>query len=91
MSRQGKHKRGKVSVGIYIEEEKRALLAYLVDLSGQTATDIIMEGVMAKAKALGVMTTNNEILPEHAAAINVIMAAYQVAKTRKTKTTKETR
>lgn len=75
MSRQGKHRDGKVSVGIYIEEEKRALLAYLVDLTGQTATDIIMEGVAAKARALGVME-NGKIKPEHEAAIQVIMAAY---------------
>ena len=79
MSRQGKHKKGKVSVGIYIEEDKRALLAYLVDVSGMTATDIIMEGVMAKAKALGIIK-DGEILPKHLAAINVIIAAYRSAR-----------
>lgn len=76
MSRQGKHKKGKVSVGIYIDENKRALLTYLVDLSGMTATDIIMEGVMSKAQALGVMR-GGKIKQEHKAAIEVIMAAYR--------------
>lgn len=81
MSRQGKHRKGKVSVGIYIEEDKRALLAYLVDMSGMTATDIIMEGVMAKAQSLGVVK-DGEILPQHLAAINVIIAAYRSARTK---------
>ena len=79
MSRQGQHKPGKVSVGIYIDEEKRALLAYLVDLSGMTATDIIMEGIRAKAQSLGVMK-DDKVLPEHAPAIQVIMASYKTTK-----------
>lgn len=82
MSRQGKHKPGKVSVGIYIEEDKRALLAYIVDLSGMTATDIIMEGVMAKAQSLGVVR-DGRVLPEHENAIRIIMASYNA--TRRTK------
>ena len=80
-SRQGKHKPGKVSVGIYIEEEKRALLAYIVDLSGMTATDIIMEGVIAKAQALGVMK-DGQVLPRHKKAIEVIMGSYKQPKTK---------
>lgn len=82
MSRQGKHKPGKVSVGIYIEEDKRALLAYIVDLSGMTATDIIMEGVIAKAQSLGVVK-DGRILPQHKNAIRVIMESYKT--TRRTK------
>ena len=77
MSRQGRHKPGKVSIGIYIEEDKRALLAYLVDVSGMTATDIIMEGVAAKAQALGIMK-DGKVLPEHKAAIELIQEAYRI-------------
>ena len=84
-SRKGKHREGKVSVGMYISEEMRALLAYLVDMSGMTATDIIMEGVFAKARVLGVMDSDNKIRPCHAAAIRVIMEAYHVNKTNKEK------
>lgn len=83
MNRQGKHKPGKVSIGIYIEEDKRALLAYLVDLTGMTATDIIMEGVMAKAKSQGIFDKDGKILPEHQAAINVIVEAYRMTPKRK--------
>ena len=80
--RKGKHKPGKVSVGIYIDEEKRALLAYIVDLSGMTATDIIMEGVIAKAQSLGVMR-GGEILPKHRAAVALIMEAYNSRRAKK--------
>ena len=79
MSRQGKHRPGKVSIGIYVEEEKRALLAYIVDLSGMTATDIIMEGVLAKARSLGVIK-DGHVLPRHKKAIEVIMEAYRQPK-----------
>ena len=78
---QGKHKKGKVSIGIYVEEDFRALLAFLVDRSGETATDIIMEGVRARATALGVMK-DGEILPEFRPAIEMIKAAYRVRKTK---------
>ena len=76
MSRQGKHKEGKVSVGLYIDEDRRALLAYIVDVSGMTATDIIMEGIVSKAQALGIMS-NGQILPQHLPAIELIKAAYR--------------
>ena len=76
MSRQGKHREGKVSVGVYIEEDARALLAYLVDITGQTATDILMEGVRSKATALGIMK-DGKITPKHARAIKVIVEAYR--------------
>ncbi len=81
-SRKGKHKEGKVSVGVYITEESRALLAYLVDMTGMTATDIIMEGVMAKAQALGVIK-DGKVLPQHRAAITVILEAYRTQKKNK--------
>lgn len=77
MSRQGKHKPGKVSVGIYIEERQRALLAYLVDITRQTATDIIMDGIRAKAEALGVMR-DGVIQPEHERQVELIMIAYKM-------------
>jgi hypothetical protein len=81
---QGRHKEGKVSIGIYVEEEFRALLAFLVDRSGETATDIIMEGVRSRATALGVMK-DGKILPEFQPAIDMIMAAYRERKTKGSK------
>lgn len=73
-TRQGMHKEGKSSIGIYVEDDFRALLSFVVDQSGETATSIIMEGVRSKATALGIMK-DNEVLPKYRAAIEVIKEA----------------
>ncbi len=70
-SRMGKHKEGKFSLGIYVDDDFRALLALLVDMTGLTATDIIMDGVFAHATRLHVME-NNEVLPEYQVAIQLL-------------------
>lgn len=74
-TRMGKHKIGKSSIGLYVDDDFRALLALVVDMSGQTATEIIMDGVRAKATALGIME-NEEILPEFKAQIEIIKEAF---------------
>lgn len=75
MGRQGKHKEGKVSVGLYVDEDFRALLAFVVDQSGETATDIIMAGVRAKATELGIMK-NGKVLNKYLPAIQLIKETY---------------
>lgn len=75
MSRQGKHREGKVSVGIYVEEDFRALIALVVDQSGETATDILMEGVRNKATELGILK-DGKIVPRYLPAIEIIKLAY---------------
>jgi hypothetical protein len=75
MSRQGKHKEGKVSIGIYVDEDFRALLALVVDQSGETATDVIMDGVRAKATSLGILK-DGVIVEEYRPSFELIKAAY---------------
>jgi hypothetical protein len=75
MSRQGKHRIGKVSIGLYVDEDFRALLALVVDQSGETATDIMMEGVRQKATNLGILK-NGEVAEEYKEAIEIIKAVY---------------
>lgn len=60
---------------MYVDDDFRALLAFLVDQTGETATDIIMDGVRARATALGIMR-NDQILPEYLPAIAVIKEAF---------------
>ena len=74
-TRQGKHKDGKSSIGLYVDDDFRALLAFLVDQTGETATDIIMDGVRARATALGIMV-NDEVLPEFKPAIEIIKEGF---------------
>lgn len=75
-SRQGKHKPGKISIGFYVEEDFKALLALVVDQSGETATNIIMDGVRAKATALGIME-NGQIKKQYLGAIEVIKQVFR--------------
>ncbi len=88
-NRMGKHKEGKSSIGLYVDDDFRALLAFLVDQTGETATDIIMDGVRARATALGIMR-DDKILPKYQPVIDVIKEAF-IAKRNTRKSTKGSR
>ena len=75
-SRMGKHKPSKVSIGMYVDEDFRALLALLVDVTGDTATDIMMDGVRQRAKQVGILTASGMIAAKYQPAINVIKAVF---------------
>ena len=76
-SRKGKHKEGKSSIGLYVDDDFRALLAFRVDQTGETATDIIMDGVRARATALGIMR-DDKVVPKYLPAIKLIKEAFVV-------------
>jgi len=76
-NRMGKHKEGKSSIGLYVDDDFRALLALLVDLTGETATNIIMDGVRARATALGVMK-DDKVVAKYKAAIEIIKEAFSM-------------
>lgn len=75
MSRQGKHRQGKVSIGFYVDDDFRALLVLVAKLTGETATDIMIDGVLQKARGLGIIK-NGEISGEYREEIKNIKAAY---------------
>lgn len=81
-SRMGKHKEGKSSIGLYVDDDFRALLAFLVDMTGDTATAIIMDGVRSRATALGVMK-NDRVVPRYRQAIKVIKEAFAARRARR--------
>ncbi len=84
-TRQGKHREGKSSIGLYVDADFRALLALLVDQTGDTATDIIMDGVRARATALGIMR-DGQIVAKYAPVIEIIKEAFEAKRnTRKGK------
>ena len=78
--RAGKHRIDKVSIGFYATISFKALLAYVVDQSGETATDIMMEGVQAKARALGILDADGNIANKHREAIKLIEAIFRTQK-----------
>ena len=79
-TRMGKHKEGKSSIGLYVDDDFRALLAFLVDQTGETATDIIMDGVRARATALGIMK-NDKVVAKYRPAIELIKEAFAKKRT----------
>lgn len=79
-SREGKHKPGKVSVGMYVDEDFRALMVLLADKTGETVTELMMEGVRKRARAEGLLTATDEIAEKYKSAIKVIKAAFAARK-----------
>lgn len=75
-TRMGKHREGKSSIGLYVDDDFRALLTLLVDKTGNTATEILMEGVRVRATSLGIMK-EGEIVPEYKPAIEIIKEAFR--------------
>lgn len=75
-TRMGKHKEGKSSIGLYVDDDFRALLALLVDRTGDTATEILMAGVRDRATSLGIMK-EGRVVPEYEPAIEIIKEAFR--------------
>ena len=76
-SRMGKHRVDKVSIGFYATVNFKALLAYVVDQSGETATDILMAGVLDKARRLGIVDADGKIISKHAPDIQLIADVFK--------------
>lgn len=79
-TREGKHRLGKVSVGMYVDEDFRALMVLLADKTGETVTELMMDGVRKRARAEGLLTANDEIVGKYKVAIKVIKAAFAARK-----------
>lgn len=78
----GKHKEGKLSIGLYVDDDFRAVLALLVKMTGETATDIIMDGVRSRAAALGVVV-NGDVAKKHQRRVDAIKASLAERRRRK--------
>ena len=85
-SRSGKHRLDKSLVGFFADDDFRALLALVVDKSGETATEIMMDGVRRRATALGILK-NGEIAKEYQSAFELVKAVF--SQTRKNKENKK--
>jgi len=70
-SRQGRHKPGKVRMGVYVEPFRKAVATYMARHLKMTMTDIIWIGIENVAKAHGVLTPNGEVAAEYKNEIEV--------------------
>ena len=71
-TRKGKHKRGKVRMGAYVEPRKKAIAVYVADIMGMTLTDVIWRGIETLAIGAGIIDGNGKISPEHKEAVEVV-------------------
>ena len=71
-NRKGKHKPGKVRIGIYVEPRKKAIAVYIADRKNMSLTDVIWRGIESLALGMGVIDENGKITPEHKEALEVV-------------------
>ena len=70
-SRMGKHRLGKSSIGLYVDDDFRALLALVSKVTGRTQTDLLMDGVKDRATALGIIS-DGKISPEFESSFDIV-------------------
>ena len=83
-TRKGKHKEGKTLFGAYVAPEVKALAELTSEVSGDTFTQIILDGITTAATRAGVML-NGRVVPEHKEAYDLLvrMTREKVANTKK--------
>lgn len=64
MSRSGKHKRGKVRMGVYVEPFRKAVTILAARECNMSMTDVIWSGIESVAKTYGILDANGRITPQ---------------------------
>ena len=62
MSRLGKHRKGKVRMGIYTEPFNKAVAVLLAEVTDMTMTDIIWQGIETLAKTRGILMQDGKTI-----------------------------
>ena len=71
-NRKGKHKPGKVRIGVYVEPRKKAIAVYIAEQTNMSLTDVIWRGIESLALGMGVIDAKGKIMPEHKEAVEVV-------------------
>lgn len=74
MSRLGKHKKGKVRIGLYTEPYQKAIAVMLAEITGLTMTDIVWQGIETLAKSRGIITEEGKIAHKYHNQFEVVIA-----------------
>lgn len=70
-SRKGKHKRGNVRMGIYVEPFRKAVAVFVAKHLGMTMTDVIWIGIENIAKAHGILTADGKPSAKYKAQLKI--------------------
>lgn len=71
-NRKGKHKPGKVRIGVYVEPRKKAIAVYIAERKNMSLTDVIWRGIESLALGMGVIDEHGKVTPEHKEALEVV-------------------
>ncbi len=71
-TRKGKHKQGKVRIGVYVEPRKKAIAVYIAEQKDMSLTDVIWRGIESLALGMGVIDSEGKVTPEHKEAVEVV-------------------
>jgi hypothetical protein len=80
-TRSGKHKRGKVRMGIYVEPFRKAIALLVAEECKMTMTDVIWHGIESIAIGHGILDTDGNVTKEfkaRLAAAKVIVEQSEV-------------
>ena len=72
VNRKGKHKPGKVRIGVYVDPQKKAIAVYIAEQKNMSLTDVIWRGIESLALGMGVIDENGKVTPEHEEALEVV-------------------
>ena len=79
-NRSGKHKPGKVRIGIYLDPFRKAVALLVAEKSGKTLTDVIWQGIESMAIGFEILDVHGKISKEYKTKMVSIMAAVKQSK-----------
>jgi len=73
-TRTGKHKKGNVRMGIYVEPFRKAIALLTAERLGMTMTDLIWHGIEATAREAGILNAEGKVTKEYEDQLRVATA-----------------
>ena len=70
-TRTGKHRKGNVRMGIYVEPFRKAIAILTAEKLGMTMTDLIWHGIEATARGAGIIGADGKVTKEYAAQLKM--------------------
>lgn len=76
-TRSGKHKRGKVRMGIYVEPFRKAVALLVAEECKMTMTDVIWHGIESIAMGHGILNNKGKVTKEFKTRLEVAKAIVE--------------
>ncbi len=70
-TRAGKHKKGNVRMGIYVEPFRKAIAILTAEKLNMTMTDLIWHGIETTARGAGIIDADGKVTKKYASQLKV--------------------